>query len=448
MRNWKLSILSLLVALASLSAQDREEPADVTRMREQVPELMRSLEKIRGLEFREDVPVHYQTDEEFRAFMRASIDEEYPAERAEADVRLLSAVGLLPMGYDIREEMINATSSQALAYYDPDQKAFFVLKTDMPWDMVEPMVLHELNHALQDQIFGLAEPMKDLSGADATNEDRALAFRFLVEGEATYTMTLYSLAKQGQSGMVEMALRMQANMGRQQMSMMERAQAMMMGADGKKMLEALDARDALPGYIYHGMLDPYMKGAWFVHNIVEEAGSIEGISQAFEHIPTSTEQVLHPEKALGDDRDEPVGLELPDMSAHLGAGAELLAVNTLGELNMRVIFEELGSDGEKACAGWDGDRIHAYALPEREEVSIVWFSTWDSEADAAEFVSALQKAKAKGPAPLAGASLLQQGKDVLVIGGLVEGVDLASLQEAVLEGVERSELEPTEAWFK
>ena len=59
--------------------------------------------------------------------------------------------------------------------------------------LMEPTVVHELTHALQDQTFGLESRMKGLRAA--SNEDVENAFRFLVEGEATYVMMLAALRK-------------------------------------------------------------------------------------------------------------------------------------------------------------------------------------------------------------------------------------------------------------
>jgi Zn-dependent peptidase ImmA (M78 family) len=425
-----------LAALAvAEDAKEPQEPKEVTAIREMVPQLCKDLEALRGLKFDKEVLVEYQSDEDFRKYMQEKIDASYPKEKADADVALLSAVGLLEQGYDIRKEMISAMSSQALAYYEPAKGTFFVLKTQMPLEMLAPTVLHELQHALQDQKYDLAKSMEKFDDPNFDREDMSLGYRFLMEGEATYLMTKYALDKQGQGAMLGQALMMQANMGRQQMSQMERMQAQMMGEKGKSMIAALDARDKLPNYIYHMMLDPYMKGALFVHKLIEKGGFAE-VDSAFKNLPTTSEQVLHPEKCI--DRDEPVLLELPDLSAQLGEGAKLLAKNTLGELNMRVVFTELGVGAqEKACAGWDGDRIHAYSLPGKEWAAFVWMTTWDSEEDAAEFAKALETHKGKGKAaPLAGASVFAKGQDVLIVGG-VEGDAVEAVRAAAIEGCTR-----------
>jgi hypothetical protein len=57
----------------------------------------------------------------------------------------------------------------------------------------------------------------------------------------------------------------------------------------------------------------------------------------------------------------------------------------LGELQMSVLLRKQW--GNRAAAGWDGDRYAVFAGP-KEDLGLVWYTTWDSESDAKEFASA------------------------------------------------------------
>jgi len=423
---------TLLCASAAVG-QDTEEPPEVTEIREQVPGIMKELEELRGKKFKKAVAVKYQSEDDFKAWMQEQVDEQYPEERAVRDVKLLSAVGLLEAGFDLRKCVIDAMAGQAMAYYDPAQGTFFVLKPHMQPEMTRVYVLHELQHALQDQTYDLKTKMARFEGPGFDREDEAVAFKFVMEGEATYLMLKYALEQAGQGGMLEMQLQMMGTSSREQMAKMEKMQAQM--TNDKATMETLAQRDALPNYIYNQLIDPYNKGAWFCYQLVKNNGGHVALDELFENIPQSSEQVLHPEKCLGADRDEPVVLELPDLSEQVGA--KLIAKNTLGELNLRTMFQELTNDPKvKACAGWDGDRIHAYASGEQEWASIVWLTTWDSEQDAKEFAAALDELKAKGPPPLASADVSVHGKDVLIVGN-VDEEKLEAVKAAALEGATR-----------
>lgn len=432
----------LLVATSVALAQDEGEPPEVTKIRESVPRLQKKLEELRGAKFERDVAVRYQSDEDFRAFLMRSLDKDYPAERAERDSKLLQALGYLPQGYDLRQGLVEAMSSQALAYYDPQQGTFFVLKTEMPESEIDPAVLHELHHALQDQRHDLAALSAPFESPDFQNDDAALAYRFLIEGEAFYVQMRFALEQQaGPQGlaMIDQLIGMYGNGSRRELERLERMQLAMLGERGKAAAEALEARAKLPGYLYHTIVSPYFKGGVAVHQLFKRGGW-EQIDAMFASLPRSTEQLLHPEKvAGGPSPDAPTVVRLPDLSAHLGEGWSLLAENTLGELHLRALFETLeGREQAAAAAGWDGDRVQAYGKDGEPWAAIVWYLVFDSEADAKEFASALDSARKKGPPPMADADVTVDGAHVLVVGG-VPADRLQPVRAAALEGVTLTE---------
>lgn len=428
----------LLAASTAAVAQDAAEPPEVTKIRESIPRLKKELEELRGATFQRDVAVQYQSDEDFRAFLRKSLDEQYPTERAERDSRLLQALGYLPEGYDLRQGLVDAMSSQALAYYDPEQGTFFVLKTEMPASEVDAAVLHELHHALQDQRHDLAALAAPLESPDFQNDDQGLAYKFLVEGEAFYVQMRFALQQQGGPralGMLDQVIGLYGNTARRELERMERMQLGMMGDQAKAAVDAMEARAKLPGYLYHSIVSPYFKGGAAVHQVFKRGGWAQ-IDGMFDGLPRSTEQLLHPEKVAGGPApDAPVAVALPDLSSHLGEGWSLLGQNTMGELHLRTLFETLaGSEQTSAAAGWDGDRVQAYGKTGEAWAAIAWYLVFDGEDDARQFEAALNAARRKGPPPLAGADVTVHGAHVLVLGGLPAGT-LEAVRAAALEGV-------------
>ncbi|MFC1705224.1 hypothetical protein ACFL59_00195 [Planctomycetota bacterium] len=385
-------LLALLVVLGTsvpVLAQDSKEPPEVTAIRESVPEIKKTLEELRGLSFTEKVNVAYQTSEEFESFIRKQLDEEITPEREGKIVRLYSRLGLVPHGYEMRQKLIDLMESQALAHYDPKEDTFYVLKTDLPQEMIDPAVLHELGHALQDQHFALGDLVE--KATEAQEDDRITALRFLFEGEATYLMTAFALKQQGMGdAMLGPQLRAMGSISRERLSQLEKMQAQMMGESGKTMLAALEARDEVPLYIYRTLVDPYYKGAATVAAVME-SGGWKAVDALYKRPPTSTEQVLHPEKLTGD-RDEPMRVTLPDLSASFGEGFSLAESNCLGEMAMQSVFKEVSGDAAlDACAGWDGDRVQSYETAGAEKATTVWFLTWDSKKDAKAFATAYKK---------------------------------------------------------
>ena len=114
--------------------------------------------------------------------------------------------------------MMTVMTSQVGAYYDPEKQSFFVVMSGLPELMQGVMYSHELYHALQDQHFGLVRYM-DMGDKDAgsQNGDSKLARSAVVEGEATYLMSLWMMQKMAGKPptreVMEQVISMQANMG-------------------------------------------------------------------------------------------------------------------------------------------------------------------------------------------------------------------------------------------
>ena len=141
---------------------------------------------IRGLRFK-DIPDPEVVDSEF--LNRLGLRE---ATRGAgglglgADDAFGAITGLL--GPDERlEAAYESTGDLAAAAYDPETKRLYVVSDAVVANraLVEFVLAHELDHAIEDQNFGLP-------GEDAIDDDQALAETALTEGSATSVMTDYA----------------------------------------------------------------------------------------------------------------------------------------------------------------------------------------------------------------------------------------------------------------
>ena len=139
-------------------------------------------------------------------------------------------------------------------------------------------------------------------------------------------------------------------------------------------------------------------------------GGVEAINRAFEKPPTSTEQILHPEKFTGT-RDEPKAVTLPVLSS---AEWRLIGSNVLGEFGIRALLTtQLGfAEAQSAAAGWGGDRYQVYERGAGGPLGLVWESVWDDEHEAEEFADAYRRFAEKRGVP---ARVTQSGAKVRVI---------------------------------
>jgi hypothetical protein len=115
----------------------------------------------------------------------------------------------------------------------------------------------------------------------------------------------------------------------------------------------------------------------------------DAVDAAFGAPPSSTEQILHPEKYL--EGDEPQLVSLPPLTDTLGAGWSLVDAETLGEFQTTLYLAQQMDRGaaEAASAGWDGDAYAVYGWGEDDV--LVLASVWDSPAEAEEFVAAYRR---------------------------------------------------------
>jgi hypothetical protein len=149
-----------------------------------------------------------------------------------------------------------------------------------------------------------------------------------------------------------------------------------------------------PAILLETSLFPYQAGAAFVSGILA-GGGYDAVNAAFDRLPESTEQVLHPDKY--DAAEAPIAVEVPaDLASTFGAGWSLDAQDTIGELQLRIWLREGGVKGDVArvaAEGWGGDRAALLSVDGTDDV-VVLVTAWDTTADAAEFRSAATDAVA------------------------------------------------------
>jgi hypothetical protein len=430
----------------------------------QLEPLMRDLEEIRGMSFRKEVPAQAQAVADWTGQLRAQIEEMLPAARRQDMALGLWRLGLLREPVDLGAELLDAAASQAGAYYDPETDRFYYLMLDLPALALQVMAAHELQHALQDQYFDLEaalKPHEERMLAGQRNDDALLALRFLVEGEATYVMTLWQArAMMGidltaNPLMEQTQIRMMAAMDAEDLVAMARSQMEMIGLGGEDgaLAESLAGMERIPPYILHPLYEAYMRGAVLAMELRQQGGW-EAVNAAFVNPPRSAEQALHPSK-LTAPCDEPTPLALPQWVGMEGWTRIDQAVH--GEFYLGLLLRQQGASREvvaQAAAGWDGDVYQAWRRGE-EEICVVLATTWDTEDDAREFFEAYRSilpAKHPGlagpPEPAAGACaygcgppagargrLVLRGREVFAVEGAPEEVVNSLVVQALAEPI-------------
>lgn len=406
-------ILSRLVALAvalhwPVMGVACVPPAEAPAISDPLPDLtgiIRDLAELRGLPFLKEVPAAKQSAEDFGAMVQAELDKSFPPAK-EADMQAaLLRLGMLLEPIDIAHEFKNALLSQAGAYYDPATGKFFYLMTNVSGEMLKMFASHELVHAIQDQHFHLGPLLENVergSAEDVRQDDQMLAVRYLIEGEATYVQTLWQMissrglhdseskAYKQAVRAAHLALRIQGGLDLEFLVQLNKLAVAFMGDAGDEIAEAINSMDMIPPYILYPLASAYTGGAVFVMDL-KQSGGWEAVDQAYSDLPSSTEQVMHPDK-FSKHRDDPTPLTLPEMAYLKEAGWRPIDSAVHGEFYLNLLLRNFGSQpgaAVLAASGWDGDLYRAYRRDDGR-VMFVLATTWDTEKDARQFFSAYQ----------------------------------------------------------
>jgi hypothetical protein len=367
---------------------------------------------LRGLPFRQPVAIQNQSRAEFRTYVETEIAREVEKGELAREQRLLKAIGAIGEDVDLGAVMLEAAVGQAAAYYEPKLDTFYIVAT-MPEFLLKSVMAHELHHALQDQHTKLLSQYVE-GGFDSL--DQSLALRFLVEGDATLVGNAWLVADMSTSLIGGAAPRPCSLPGRRaddaSLELFWSALADIVSGSASQTREQVEnpgllatlattalspsAADSmkqlpkLPHYVFYSLLWPYNRGQKTVYDVLVASNyRWSAVDALYVRPPTSTEQVLHPEK-LGAKRELFAKFDAP--AAPTGSedqGWTFDKVERAGELVTFVVLREGGLDeptAAAAAAGWNGDalRIARREHQGEEQLAFAWRIAWDDAGEAAE----------------------------------------------------------------
>jgi len=338
-------------------------------------DLLAAAEKYRGLEARQPIAAGTLEEAELRKKMAESLEEDLSPEQLKAVEIGAKAFGLIPESLDLAHYLPELLTAEVAGFYDPQRHYLALVRRDPSkhpqggLDANDVTLVHELTHALQDQHFNLRtfeeiDPMSDASTARSA----------LAEGDATLTMTsfLAGMNVEDSSGIIGKAVK----------SFFDSP-----GGGTSSDMPGSAELSAAPAWIRDSLLFPYVEGLSFCME-VRRLGGQKLLDYAFtKDPPRSSEQILHPAKWHGR-RDDPVVLRLPDLAAALPEWRKV-SEGELGEAGIQTLLRETARSRDEAAAaaaGWGGDRFAVYEKQGKRV--LVWWTEWDSEAEAREFQAA------------------------------------------------------------
>lgn len=380
------AVLAALFLLGALPATARADDAEQAALQKMVDELRPVVAKLRGLEWKHDVPAAVMSRDELIAFMLEKLDEDFPPEKRELAVRIVRRHHLLRPDEDPLALELEMMKEMVAGFYDPDTKRFYVIE-GMVGEAQKPTIVHELLHALEDQHFDLEAIEKPFRENDP---DRVFAIRCMWEGSAEWIRRRY----QQQDPATD------AEYYRQQMN----------DTSDRGAVQTRILTELVPAYMVLDTLLHYRVGPNFVLNAVGD-DLYGGMKRLIADPPTTQEQVLHPYRWLGPNRDYPRKIHWdPAFRPETAKYGTILHVSTVGELDLatyldyflgdnngRLTEEAHGSgrfvseDVQEAAHGWDaGQSVHLEAPDGR--IIVAQALAFDSEEDAEVAAMAIERA--------------------------------------------------------
>ncbi|MBA4375622.1 MAG: hypothetical protein C0401_05550 [Anaerolinea sp.] len=331
----------------------------------QMDQIQQEVTAIRGLSLKTDLNRALMTPTELKETVVNDFFKDYTPEDAQNDAEVLSTLGLLKPGFDLRQFYLDLYTEQVAGYYDSSSKEMYVIADGNFGGLERMTYAHEFTHALQDQNYDLENGLKLNDDYCQLETEYCAAVSALVEGDATLSDQFWFL-------------QYSTDLDKNQVSQFQQTYKS-------------PVYDSAPLYMKNDFLFPYQQGFDFVNQLYGRK-KWQSIDDAFKNPPVSTEQILHPEKYP---LEKPVLVSIPDLLPILGTGWTEIDRNVMGEWYSYLVFSSginsqfrvSDETAKTAAAGWGGDTYVYYSFDATDRYLFAWRSAWDSVADTGEFFS-------------------------------------------------------------
>ena len=337
-----------------------------------------------GLAIKRPVKGKFVTRAQVEAELRQKFEEDEGAKRLQRSELVLKKFGLLDREFKLRPFLLSLLTEQIAGFYD-DKTHDMTLLNWVPLKEQEPVMAHELTHALQDQAVGLKQwgdqeakgVAKDAAedNAHIAKDEADTAREAVTEGQAMITFADYELKDTGKTlrDVPELGERLKAGAG---------------DVSGSPVLQRA------PLVLQQSLLFPYVEGLGFEQAVLVKQGVPAAFAAMLQHPPSSSYEVMNPD-AFMRHAAVPV-LRMPDVHPLLSAaGWEPYDVGVMGELDVRMLTELFGGRpmAEALAPSWAGGvylamqktGLTAAQMSGTPSLGLMYVSRWQNEASARNF---------------------------------------------------------------
>ncbi len=362
-------------------------PADSKITPRQAEELFHSVDEIlqfdskeTGLPVKHDVKRKLTSRDEVISYLTKHMNDE-DTQRLRRSELVLKKFGLLPRDFNLQTFLLALLKEEIAGYYDPKTKTVNMLDW-VPIEEQEPVMAHELTHALQDQDINLQKFMKkgdkdlgelkkDPTPEDIENDEIDNAREAVIEGQAQAMMFQYALAPTGHSITSNPAL----------VGAME--EETLTGTPGTKVF------NEAPIFLKESLTFPYSYGMDFIIKLMQAGGKDKAFPALLKNPPHTTRQIMQPDTYLAGEKIEP--MHVLDFKRDF-KDYQKFDIGAMGEFDVAVMIEQyVGRPISKYMyPEWRGGYYYAAKSKETKDnpnapLGLLYLSRWSRPETAAQF---------------------------------------------------------------
>ena len=358
-------------------------PRQAEELFHSVDEILEFDSKQTGLPIKKEVKRRLTSRNQVESYLTGHLNDE-DTKRLRRSELVLKKFGLLPPGFDLETFLVALLKEEVAGYYDPKTKTVNLLDW-VPMEEQEPVMAHELTHALQDQDVGLQKWMKkgdkDLgeikhnpTPQEIQDDEIDNAREAVIEGQAQAMMFQYAIAPTGHTITNSPAL----------VGAME--DETLTGTAGTKVF------NSAPIFMKESLTFPYSYGMDFVIKVMEAGGKDRAFDGVLRNPPHTTRQIMQPEMYLSGEKIEP--MRVPDFKQDFKS-YQKFDIGAMGEFDVAVLVDQyVGRPlSKRMYPEWRGGYYYA-AKPKaiaKEEptpgatLGLLYVSRWSGPPAAEEF---------------------------------------------------------------
>jgi hypothetical protein len=353
-------------ANATSTTTAKQLSPEILRVMDQIEQQTREL---RGLSSTLPVTRTLITTDELREKYEADFQEDYSPDEASDDVVELSALRLVEPNFDFYNFYLEFLVESVAGYYDTDVRTMYIVQGQGFGGNEKFTYSHEYTHFLQDMTWNIRDGLNYTSDSCDLDSERCAGIQSLIEGDASLSSLTWLTTDASQRDI----------------------------QDIQNFYNSYESPifDSAPPFMQEDLSFPYQTGMEFVQSLYD-SGGWDGVDAAYQNLPDSTEQILHPDRYPD---DQPIQVDIPEITSTLGSGWHMLEENTIGEWYTYLILAKGidpsgqldDQDARSAAEGWGGDRYVVFYNEDSQETVLVVHYQWDTDRDARQFADAFRE---------------------------------------------------------